>query len=116
MHPAVLGSGAVPIHRSLDPRLHPIIDQRISRTGIEGKQRAVFLRHFFRGLHPSDVCHPANVQKCQWLARADALGQGEMVERRKRRSLPACLNIRGSEIRDGRNAQLFCQSNSGRGT
>jgi hypothetical protein len=87
------GAGECPIdiRRGTNVPPHPIIDQRVTGPGVEGK-------HFRFLADPRDIGDPADIKDRErlWQRR----GKGGVEQRSKRRSLPSRRDVGRTEIGD----------------
>ena len=86
------GEGAIEIGGLAGMAPDPIVDQRVSRPGIERQDLVI------AGPDPRDIADPAEIEHGDRLRQIG--GQGGMVERRQGRSLPARRHIGAAEIGD----------------
>src|SRR5215217_5521675 len=90
--------GAVVIRSLTGMALHPVIDQSIAGTGIEGK-------NFLSLANKGDIGNPADVEKCQG-AGWDRCGESAMINRNEWCALATSGDIGGAEIADDGHTKL----------
>ncbi|KIU32699.1 hypothetical protein SR39_14130 [Methylobacterium radiotolerans] len=78
--------------------LHPLVDQRVARSGVEGDDAAL-------RVDQRRVGHAADVEDAEGPVEARRLGQRLVEHRDQRRPLPARLDIGPAQVRYDRDAE-----------
>ncbi len=97
------GNGTVHIEASTGRVEDEIVDQRVSRSGVEGGQLTI-------RTDQGHVGDAADVEKSDRRRKPCLLSQRSMIDRHQRRPLPTCPNVGRSEIIDDRKAEALGQS------
>ena len=89
------GGGAVLVEALTGALAHPVVEEGIAGSGIEGEEPVA-------GIDESHVRDAADVEDRQRRLQARGVGEGAMEHRHERRPLPALGDVGGAEIVDDR--------------